>query len=146
MNSPTTATPTRQEKNVSEPEGFQPAPHEMPTYERVDGAGQRHPATVEWAASMMQDGNCAVLVRDSVKPVGDGLAEGLMVAVCPDPDLGQYIAYMHNMILRGNNLIGTDTKSLLEAYATQTNPLTGEPRVWGTPTTASAPEATGGYL
>lgn len=113
------------------PDGVHFAPEEMPHMDEVEG---ENPLDQRWLAALGRNGQHAVCLENSVEPNGSAL----LVAVCPSRELAQYLAYMHNMLLKGNELFeasgGVD--AILKAYATGAS-LARRPE---------QPEPTGGYL
>lgn len=116
------------------------APNEYPEFVPND-PNKPHPVECKWAAAPMEGTNhFAVVIVDSIKMRPDGKGEGLTVALCPDPQIAQYLAYMHNLVLKGNELFGATADEILKAYSTNAPPPMRRRAQ------SPAPQETGGYL
>lgn len=80
------------------------------------------PFTRRWRAAYTGEAGYAVVLEDSLQKTVGGHTTALTVAVCPSEEIAQYLAYFHNMLLKGNELLQVSTEQLLQAYATQTHP------------------------
>lgn len=104
------------------------APNQMPELE-WSGDGPS-PFDQHWAAAKMANGAFAVCLEASYD---EATGQAQTIAMCPTGEFAQYIAYFHNMLLKGARLLkGTSVEDLLKGYAAMPPP----PR----------PEETGGYL
>lgn len=107
------------------------APNEMPDV-AYDPDSEVQPFQKRWAAARMQTGQYAVCVEETFD---ETTGQALTVAMCPAGEFAQYIAYFHNMLLKGTELMsGTTIEDILKDYAKHG------------PTGAPRPEETGGYL
>lgn len=108
------------------------APDEMPEM-AYDPGNETQPFRKQWAAAKTASGAYAVCVLDTFD---EATGHALTVAMTPTGEFAQYIAYFHNMLLKGSEMLdGMSVEEILKDYAKS-----------GPGALPSRPEETGGYL